>query len=694
MMIAPLSSDIFHPGQVLNNTYEIIEILGRGGTGEVYLARNQVVERDVAIKALSARFSGNTDYLELMKREEQMRNIIHDAVVRYSECSRSDSGQVFLVMDHIEGPSLNQVMGERRLDDRALMIIAHRVLEGLAATHAQGIVHRDLSPDNIILRGGKPESATIIDFGIAKDTAAGARTIVGSEFAGKYEYAAPEQLDGKSDYRSDLYGLGALLLAAARQEVPQVGTSPGEVVRFKRGPLDTSGIEAPLKDLIDWLTDPDPARRPQTAVEALARLDKWLKPDTHRDKASGPGGTRRRWLLPAVLAAALVLAAGLWLSGYFTPALPTADPYVLTAQMTPGSGATLSGNAPDAETAAALRSAFRDAAGVAAPEDALAIAGGMPDAAWPDAVAEALALAAPLSRWEVEVTGNSARLAGIAPDTAARDAVKAAVAAWPAQGGMSLQADLVAGPETLGWAALQPYLDRLATCGPLTAPADQPAEFALFDTIVLTGFLASPADAETIRTALVPVIGDRNLEIEATPLNEDLCRIRSVLPLVPAGAMSIWLGRGATGEAALTGVFNTGDNPVVDIQIPASETGASLWVMVVDNTGKVFHILPNINHPDSLVDDLGSVDNGIRRVRVLWAMDQLKEDPSRLAVEVTEGDYGKSEVIAILSKTPLFDLRRPRDESVGSVAEALAETLKGREDQIIGVASRIIDARQ
>ena len=75
-------------------------------------------------------------------------------------------------------------------------------------------------------------------------------------------------------------------------------------------------------------------------------------------------------------------------------------------------------------------------------------------------------------------------------------------------------------------------------------------------------------------------------------------------------------------------------------------------------------------------------------------MDQLKEDPSRLAVEVTEGDYGKSEVIAILSKTPLFDLRRPRDESVGSVAEALAETLKGREDQIIGVASRIIDARQ
>ena len=73
--------------------------------------------------------------------------------------------------------------------------------------------------------------------------------------------------------------------------------------------------------------------------------------------------------------------------------------------------------------------------------------------------------------------------------------------------------------------------------------------------------------------------------------------------------------------------------------------------------------------------------------------DEFGADPKRLAMQVTEGDYGKSEVIAILSKEPLFDMRRPRDESVSSLAEALADTLQGREDQIIGVASRIIDAR-
>jgi serine/threonine protein kinase len=90
-------------------------------------------------------------------------------------------------MDYISGPSLADAMLERRIDPRELLIIAHRVAEGLVATHSHGIVHRDLSPDNIILRDGKPELATIIDFGIAKDTAAGARTIVGNEFAGKYE---------------------------------------------------------------------------------------------------------------------------------------------------------------------------------------------------------------------------------------------------------------------------------------------------------------------------------------------------------------------------------------------------------------------------------------------------------------------------------------------------------------------------
>lgn len=689
-----MQSDIFSPGQILNNTYEIIRVLGRGGTGEVYLAHNQVVDRDVAIKALNARFSANVEYLALIKREEQMRDIIHDAVVRYSECSRSDAGHVFLVMDYIDGPSLNQVMHERRLDDRALMVIAHRVLEGLVATHARGIVHRDLSPDNVILRDGRPERATIIDFGIAKDMAAGARTIVGNEFAGKYEYAAPEQLDGKSDYRADLYALGALLAAAARQEIPQVGSTPGEIVSTKRKPLDTTGIKPPLKDLIGWLSEPDPSRRPQSAAEALARLDGWLKPETARAAARDPGRRRRGWLIPGGAAILLAgLGAGLWANGFFAPAMPTAQPYRLNASLAGDGRGSLSGNAPDAQVASALQAAFAETTGKPPAEGALVLARGMPDDAWPEHMADLMTMASALSRWELAVSDTSARLTGLAPDKATRDTLKAALDGWQQQSGMSVLADLAAGPEMLGWAALQPELDRLATCGPLLPPADQPTEFGLRDRITVMGDLASPEDATVIQAALGPMIGDRELRVEATILNQDLCRIRAVLPSAGTGGMSLWLGRGDTGDAVLNGVFHTGQNPVVDIQIPASITGASLWVMVVDNTGKVFHILPNISQPEAMVDDLGSVESGVRRVRVLWPLDEVAQDHRRLAIRVTEGDYGKSEIVAILSRSPLFDLRRPRDEHVDSVAEALAETLKGRESEIIGVTTRIIDAR-
>ena len=208
---------------------------------------------------------------------------------------------------------------------RDLLIVAHRVAEGLVATHGRNIVHRDLSPDNIVLRGDDPAEAVIIDFGIAKDASAGARTIVGNDFAGKYEYAAPEQMHGRAEARSDLYALGASLLAVFRGRVPDMGGSPGEVLRRKEQPLDTAGVPEPLKGLIDTLTQPDPARRPPSAAATVAEIEGLLRP-----KPAAPPARRRRWALlaPVVLVAAL---AGLWASGLmdglFPP--PPASPYVL-----------------------------------------------------------------------------------------------------------------------------------------------------------------------------------------------------------------------------------------------------------------------------------------------------------------------------------------------------------------------------
>lgn len=690
----PMPSDIFSTGQVLNNTYEIKGVLGRGGTGEVYLAVNQITGRLSAIKALNAQFSGNADYLELMKREEQMRNIMHDAVVRYSECSRTDDGHVFLVMDFVDGTALSDLMNERRVTDHELLIVAHRVLNGLEATHAQGIVHRDLSPDNIILRGGAADRATIIDFGIAKDTAAGARTIVGMNFAGKYEYAAPEQLDGHADFRTDFYALGASLLAVARREVPDVGTNPGEVVRFKRAPLDVSGIDSPLRDLIALLSAPDPDQRPATARAALDRLDGWLKPDTHVEKheraGKKTGGTAKAALAAG---AVVVLGIGLYVSGtldgWMTKPLPVASPYVLTAS----SDGTLIGYAPDAESSDIMRAAFAGTTGTAPPADALTPATGLPDPAWPGEVAELITLLEPMARWQLDIADSDVQLTGLAPDRATRDAMAGSLRDWGARSGMHVQSELRAGPEVLGAGALAATLGEIATCGPLTLLGDQEGSYAMYDTVTVTGDVASAADVDTARSALEPMIGERDLRVDVRVLNPDLCAIRAVLPAAAQGAVSIWLGRGNTGDTVLTGVYRTGENPVVDIQLPASIEGASLWVMVVDNTGKVFNILPNVNRTEHIIDTLGTVENGLRRVRVLWPIPALQEDPTRLAIQVDAENYGKSEVVAILSRRPLFDMRRPRDESVTSLAEALAETLEGREDEIIGMASRIIDAR-
>ncbi|MDH5530846.1 MAG: serine/threonine protein kinase, partial [Paracoccaceae bacterium] len=310
-MIDAMPGDIFSPGQILNNTYEIEGLLGRGGTGEVYRVRNQITGRIFALKALNKQFSGKDGYIELMKREEQMRDIIDDTVVRYAECSRTDQGHVYLVMDFIDGPSMSDVMATRRMDPRELLIVAHRVAMGLRAAHKHGIVHRDLSPDNVILRGGTAERATIIDFGIAKDTSVGARTIVGNEFAGKYEYAAPEQLEGKAEARSDFYALGALLLASFRGEVPFFGATPGEMVRRKQAPLDTANVPEPLKEIIDWLAAPDLNARPASADAILERLELALKPlgsggKPQREKPpAGKGKGAVFWLVP-VLALALV----------------------------------------------------------------------------------------------------------------------------------------------------------------------------------------------------------------------------------------------------------------------------------------------------------------------------------------------------------------------------------------------------
>ncbi|MEM6617718.1 MAG: protein kinase [Pseudomonadota bacterium] len=268
---------ILSPGDVLNNTYVISELIAAGGTGEVYRAMNRVSGREIAVKILKREFAQNEQFTDLMKREASvLHEVIDPAVVRYYDVLESDlydDGFLFIVMEFINGQSVADEMKEKGpLPADMLLKVAERVLQGLKAAHDKKAFHRDLSPDNIILRDGDPEHATLIDFGIAKDVNEGAKTVVGGGFAGKYQYASPEQMEGRADARSDLYSLGMTLLGAFRGQSPLAGSSLAQIVKAKAEKPDISDMTGTLHDLVNRLVEPLAEHRFQTAEEALRFL--------------------------------------------------------------------------------------------------------------------------------------------------------------------------------------------------------------------------------------------------------------------------------------------------------------------------------------------------------------------------------------------------------------------------------------
>ncbi|TPE49092.1 serine/threonine-protein kinase [Amaricoccus solimangrovi] len=700
-MIEPLPGDIFRKGQVLNNTYEIEGVLGRGGTGEVYRARNQITGRVVALKALNRAFSANDAYIELMKREEEMRAIASDAVVRYTDCSRSAEGHVYLVMDYVDGTPLSDWLEAGGADPGDLMTVARRVSEGLVATHARNIVHRDLSPDNIILRGGDPGQAVIIDFGIAKDANAGARTIVGDGFAGKYEYAAPEQMNGHAEPRSDLYALGALLLATFRGQVPDAGGSPGAIVASKQRPLDTGGVPEPLRGLIERLADPDPARRPPSAAAVLSEIDALGKPSPERGKPergkpAPEKGRRSRWpLAAAVLLVAALAGLGWWLARPGVP--PVARPYVFTAERTGDGAARLSGDVPDAAAGKAVAEAFAAATGATPEPDALTLASGQPVADWGAAVAALITAAAPLEEWRLDVSDRDAGLVGVAPDATGRAAVEAGFASAATGAGLVPHARIATGPLRLTPAMVEAAVKPLADCGPLiAAPPSGGDVYPMGAEVAVRGSVASDETRRKLGAALAGAIGDRVARAEPVVLNPAICGVAGLLPAVSAGtgSISVGLGFGGRDEKNLTGIYATGDNPVIDVLLPAEPGDGHLWVVIADVTGNLYNLLPRLSQPATAVADLGTVAGGVRRVRVAYGEAEARADPaSRLSFRVDD-TFGKSLVIVFRTDRPLFDTLRPTTETIASFAADLDAVLREGRVTILAVATQLLDTRE
>ncbi|PBC07829.1 protein kinase [Mesorhizobium sp. WSM3859] len=258
-------------GTQLSGIYELDERIASGGMGEVYRGHNIQTGDHVAIKIVLPEFARDQTILSLFRKEASILNhLSHDAVVRYHVFTIDTGiGRPYLAMEFVDGQSLFDVMRRGPMPGEDVRRLCHRLASGLSAVHQAGAVHRDLSPDNIILPGGRVDRAKIIDFGIAR-SATGGETLIGGRFAGKYNYVSPEQLGlygGEVSEQSDIYSLGLVLAAALRGKPLDMSGSQYEVIEKRRTVPDLSDIDPDFQELIAAMLQPDPRDRPASMAE-------------------------------------------------------------------------------------------------------------------------------------------------------------------------------------------------------------------------------------------------------------------------------------------------------------------------------------------------------------------------------------------------------------------------------------------
>jgi serine/threonine-protein kinase len=212
-------------GRVFSSRYEIQREVAQGGMAEVYLARDQLLNRPVALKALFPEYAREPSFVERFRREAQAAaNLNHPNIVAIYDWGQ-ESGTYFIVMEYVEGRSLRDlVRSESPLDPNQAAEISAEIASALAFAHRNGVVHRDVKPGNVLLtRSG---NVKVTDFGIARAGASDGLTQTGSVM-GTATYFSPEQAQGLPvDGRSDVYSLGVVLYEMVTGGAPFTGDSP------------------------------------------------------------------------------------------------------------------------------------------------------------------------------------------------------------------------------------------------------------------------------------------------------------------------------------------------------------------------------------------------------------------------------------------------------------------------------------
>lgn len=283
-------------GTVLNHMFEIKRFIARGGMGEVFEGVNIASGERVAIKTILPELSADPKVMAMFRKEAQaLTELSHPAVVRYrGYAMEPELGFYYIATGYISGQNLSDIVGKSTLTEDELAGLLRKLAEGLREAHELGVVHRDISPDNVILDSDRLDRPKIIDFGIVKETDPGSKTIIGDGFAGKPSYVAPEQLgdfDKQIGAWSDVYSLGLVILALAQGRKPDLGGLPAEAIMKRRNGVDTSAIPPRVRKVVDQMLVADPLKRLRSMDAVITALDQAMSGKA--PKRSGTlGGTK------------------------------------------------------------------------------------------------------------------------------------------------------------------------------------------------------------------------------------------------------------------------------------------------------------------------------------------------------------------------------------------------------------------
>ena len=335
-------------GEVFSGRYELEELCGSGGMSSVWRAHDRLLERKVALKILHRRYGEDEEYVERFRREARaVARLSHPNIVTVIDRGE-DGDRQFIVFEFVDGENLKEVV-ERRgpLPIAEAVDVGLAIARGLAFAHEQGIVHRDVKPQNVLMNGDG--RAKVTDFGIARSLDVERGVTQTGTVLGTSNYIAPEQASGERvDAQSDVYSLGCVVYELLTGEVPFEGDNfvavamkhlhePAPSVLDRRPetprPLADAVARALAKDPAQRITMPELVAQLETAAGMTTDATVVRQPPVRRRRPEG----RRRLSWPLVLAllgllfVAAAVAAALLVNGEETPKAEPGEPVRLSA---------------------------------------------------------------------------------------------------------------------------------------------------------------------------------------------------------------------------------------------------------------------------------------------------------------------------------------------------------------------------